>query len=62
MQVGQVAEALVEVEAVADEELVGDREADVADRQVVDEPPVGPVEQRRRRQRRGLAERERLER
>ncbi len=45
-QVGQVAVALVELEAVADEELVRDREADVADGQVVDQPAVGPVEQR----------------
>ena len=44
VQVGQVAVALVEVEAVADEELVGDGEADVADRQVVDEAAVRAVE------------------
>ena len=46
MEVGQAAVALVEVEAVADEELVGNGEADVADRQVIDEPAVGAVEQR----------------
>ena len=46
-QVGQVPVALPELEAVADEELVGDGEADVAHRQVVDEAAVGPVEQRR---------------
>ncbi|HEV8686460.1 MAG TPA: hypothetical protein VGQ84_04240 [Gaiellaceae bacterium] len=50
MQVGQVAVALVQIEAVPDEQLVGDREADVPDRQVLDEPSVRAVEQRRRRQ------------
>ncbi len=39
-QVGQVPEPLAELEPVADEELVRDREADVPDRQVVDEAPV----------------------
>jgi hypothetical protein len=58
-QVGQLPVALVQVEAVADEELVGDDEADVAHRQVVDEPPVGPVEQRDGGDRRGLAQLER---
>ena len=48
---GQVAPAAVEVEAVADEELVRHREADVADRQVVDEAPVRAVEERHRRER-----------
>ena len=38
--------ALVQVEAVAEEELVGDREADVAHGQVVDQPAVGAVEER----------------
>ena len=42
----EVPVALVEVEAVADEELVGRGEADVANGQVVHEPPVRPVEQR----------------
>ena len=37
---------LVQVEAVADEVLVRNDEADVPDRQVVDEPSVGAVEQR----------------
>ena len=46
-QVGQVPVALPELEAVPDEELVRDREADVANGQVVDEAAVGPVEQRR---------------
>ncbi len=45
-EVRQLAVALVEVEAVADEELVGDDEADVPNGEVVDEAPVGPVEQR----------------
>src|SRR6266540_6248887 len=46
VQIRQVPEALVQVEAVAHEQLVGHGEADVADRQVVDETPVRPVEQR----------------
>jgi hypothetical protein len=37
--------ALVEVEAIPDEELVRHREAHVADREVVDEPPVRAVEE-----------------
>ena len=45
MDVGQAAVALVEVEAVADEELVRNGEADIADRQVVDEAAVRAVEQ-----------------
>ena len=59
MQIGEVPIALVEVEAVADEELVGDREADVAQRQVLDDASVRPVEQRDGGERRGRAERER---
>ena len=51
---------VAEVEAVADEELVRHREAGVAHREVVDEAPIGTVEQRDRRQRRRAAERERL--
>src|SRR6266508_49245 len=46
VQIRQVPEALVQVEAVAHEQLVGHGEADVTDRQVVDEAPVRPVEQR----------------
>ena len=46
-QVGEVPVALAQLEAVADEELVRNGEADVAHRQVVDEAAVGPVEQRR---------------
>jgi hypothetical protein len=59
VQVREVPEPLVEVEAVADEELVRHREADVAHGEVVHEAPVRPVEQGHRRERRGLAERER---
>ena len=59
VQVGQRAPALVQPEPVAGEELVRDGEADVAERHVVDEPPVGTVEQRHRRETRRLAERER---
>jgi hypothetical protein len=59
MQVGQVPVALVEVEPVADEELVGDREADVPDRQVLHDPPVRPVEERDGGERRGRAQRQR---
>ena len=57
VEVGQVPVPLVDVEAVADEELVGDGEADVADRQVVDEAAVGAVEERDRRERARSAER-----
>jgi hypothetical protein len=60
VQVGQIPEALVQVEAVADEELVGNGEADVAHREVLDQPPVGPVQERHGCERRGGAERERL--
>ena len=55
MQVGQRAPALVEPEPVAGEQLVGHGEADVVERDVVDEPAVRPVEQRHRREARGLA-------
>jgi hypothetical protein len=61
VEVGQVPVPLVEVEAVSDEELVGNREADVAQREVVDEPPVGPVEERGRGQRPRRPEPEGLE-
>ena len=60
MQVGQVAVALLEIEPVAHEQLVGHREAHVADGQVLHEAAVGAVEERHGRERRGLAERERL--
>ncbi|HEY7398521.1 MAG TPA: hypothetical protein VH538_09480, partial [Gaiellaceae bacterium] len=58
-QIGQVAVSFVEVEAVADEELVGDREADVADGQVVDEASVRAVEEGGDVQGGGIAERQR---
>jgi hypothetical protein len=45
VQVRQVAVPLVQIEAVADEELVGDRETDVGDREVLDESSVGTVEE-----------------
>jgi hypothetical protein len=60
MEVGQVAVALIQVEAVADEQLVRDREADITHGQVLDEPPVRPVEQRHRGEGAGGAEGERL--
>jgi hypothetical protein len=53
--------ALVQLESVADEELVRDREAHVAHRQIVDEPPVRPVEERRDVQRAGAAQGERAD-
>jgi hypothetical protein len=66
VDVRQVAEPLVEVEAIADEELVGNRESDVGDRQVVDEASVGPVEQRdggdRARRAQGERSRQRVQR
>src|SRR5579885_1114177 len=45
-QVGQVPVPLAELEPVADEELVRDRESDVPDGEIVDEPAVRPVEER----------------
>jgi hypothetical protein len=58
VQVGQVPVALLEVEAVPHEELVGHREAHVADGQVVHEPAIGAVEERHRGEGAGVAERE----
>ena len=46
----------VQVEPVADEELVGDREADVAERQVLDEAAVRAVEERADGEARRVAE------
>ena len=60
MQIGQVSEAFVEIEAVTDEELVRNGEADVAHRQVLDQAAVRAVEQRDDRERRRRAERQRL--
>ena len=59
VQVRQVPVPLVDVEAVADEELVRDGEADVPHRQVLDEPAVRPVEERDRCERAGRAQAER---
>jgi hypothetical protein len=59
VEVRKVPVALVEVEPVADEELVRDGEPDVAHGQVVDEAPVGPIEQRDRRDRSRTAKRQR---
>jgi hypothetical protein len=44
-EVGQAAVASVEVEAVADEVLVRDGEADVTERKVVDEPAIGAIQE-----------------
>jgi hypothetical protein len=60
VKVGQVPEALVEVEPVAHEELVRDGEADVANGQVLHEAPVGAVEQGHGGERGGRPQRERL--
>jgi hypothetical protein len=45
MEVWEVSIALFQVEAVADEELVWDREADVADGEVIDQAAVWAVEE-----------------
>jgi hypothetical protein len=60
VKIREVAEALVQIEAVADEKLVGDGEADVAHRQVLDQTPVRTIEERDGGQRAGRTERERL--
>ena len=60
MEVREVAEPFVDVESVPDEELVRDREPDVADGKVVDKPPVGTIEERRDRERGGPPEGQRL--
>jgi hypothetical protein len=60
VEIRKVPEALVQVEAVADEQLVGDGEADVADGEVLDEAAVGTVEQRDGGERARRAQRERL--
>ena len=51
VQVRQVPPLLLEVEPVADEELVRHGEADVPHREVVHQPPVRAVEERRGRER-----------
>ena len=58
-EVGQRAPALLEPEAVAGEQLVRHREADVAEADVLDEAAVGAVEQRDGRDARRAALRER---
>jgi len=58
-EVRQLAVPLVEIEAVADVELVRHDESDVAHREIVDKPPVRPVEQRHGGDRGGAAEIER---
>ena len=58
-EVGQAPVALLQLEPVADEELVGDREADVPYGQVVDEAAVRALEQGRDVQRGRIADRER---
>jgi hypothetical protein len=60
VKVGQVPVALVQIEAVPHEQLVRDGEADVPDRDVLDEAPVGTVEQRDRGQRARRTQRQRL--
>jgi hypothetical protein len=56
VQVGQIAVALLEIEPVAHEQLVGHREAHVADRQVVHQAAIGAVEERHRGERARVAE------
>jgi hypothetical protein len=46
VQIWEVSVALFQVEAVADEELVWDGEADVADWEVIDQAAVGAVKER----------------
>jgi hypothetical protein len=58
VQIGQVPVALLQVEPVAHEELVGHREAHVADGQVVHQPAIGAVEERHRGEGARVAERE----
>jgi hypothetical protein len=60
-QVRKAPEPPLQVEPVADEEVVGHGEADVAERDVVDEPPVGPVQQRAGRDLARAAQGERLD-
>jgi hypothetical protein len=60
VEVREVPVLLVEVEAKPHEQLVGDGEPDIAHGQVLDEPAVGTVKEGDGRQRRRVAERERL--
>jgi murein DD-endopeptidase MepM/ murein hydrolase activator NlpD len=59
VEIGQRAPALVQPEPVACEELVGNGEADEAERELVDEPPVRPIEERHGGEARGVAQAER---
>ena len=52
--------ALLKVESVAHEQLVGHREAHIADGQIIHQPAIGAVEEGRGGQGGGVAERERL--
>jgi hypothetical protein len=60
VDVGEVAVALVEVEAVADEVLVGNGEADVAHCEILHQSPVRTVEERRRGEGARIPEEQRL--
>jgi hypothetical protein len=60
VHVRQVPVPLGDVEAVADEELVGDGEPDVADGEILDEAAVRAIEERDDREGAGLAQPERL--
>jgi hypothetical protein len=60
MQVRQVPKPLPDVEPITDEQLIRDGEADVPDRQILDEAAIGAVEQRDDGQRRRLPQAERL--
>ena len=59
MEIGERTPALVQAEAVPRKELVRDREADVLERDIVDESPVRAVEERHGGQARRIAKRER---
>jgi len=60
VQIGQVAVALLEIEPVAHEELVGHREAHVADGHILHQSAIGAVEEGHGGQGGGVAEGERL--
>jgi hypothetical protein len=55
VEIRQIAVALLEIEAVAHEQLVGHREAHVADGHVLDEAAIGAVEERYCGERGGVA-------
>jgi hypothetical protein len=58
VEVRQIAVALLEIEPVAHEQLVGHCEAHVADRHVLYQAAIGAVEERHRGERGGVAKRE----